>query len=295
MFCKPAIGAAVFAVIASALSSGVASANTATPTVTAVFRNQGPMTGGTKVFVAGTGFTSDATVAFGAVAATKVVFESSNLVIATSPAEPVGTVDIIVTTPAGSSTATPEDAFTFTDNTPVVKQVFPHKGNVAGGTLVLVKGQHFTQGATVDFGTVAATKVVFESKQILLARSPAETAGTVDVTVTTAAGQSATTAEDAFTFVLPSGSGSPSQPVVARLFPKQGPVSGGTTVYILGRGFITGSTVMFGTTPASTVLVRSHHIIVATSPVEPAGSVDVTVTTTLGTSPITDHDVFNFN
>lgn len=276
-------------------TSGVANANSPAPTVTAVYRDQGPTTGGTNVFVAGTGFTSDATVAFGLVAATKVTVESTNLLIAKAPAESAGTVDVIVTTASGSSAPTPNDAFTFKLNDPVVKHVFPNHGGVKGGTLVLIKGQHFSKTATVDFGNDPAAHVTYESNQVLLARSPAETAGTVDITVTTAIGSSTPTPGDAFTFETPTGSSGPSLPVVKRIFPKQGPVTGGTKVFILGRAFAKGATVMFGTTPAQSILVESHHIIVATSPVEPAGTVDVIVTTTVGSSAPTPKDAFSFS
>ena len=276
-------------------SSGVASATTPAPTVSAVVRHQGPTTGGTKVFVAGTDFTSDATVAFGTIAATKVKVESDNLLIATSPAESAGTVDIIVTTAAGSSAPTPHDAFTFNINAPVVKRVFPNHGRVAGGTLVLIKGQHFTKTATVDFGTVPAASVTMESNHLILAKTPAESAGTVDVIVTTAVGPSVPTSADAFTFVTPgTGSGS-TLPVVKTIFPKQGPVTGGTTVYVLGHRFTKASTVTFGTTPAASVTVESSHIIIVTSPVEPAGTVDVIVTTTAGSSTPTPKDAFTFS
>ena len=83
-----------------AATSGVASASPPAPTVSAVVPHQGPTTGGTNVFVAGTGFTSDSTVAFGTTAAVKVTVKSDNLLIAKSPPESAGTVDVIVTTPA---------------------------------------------------------------------------------------------------------------------------------------------------------------------------------------------------
>ena len=45
------------------------------------------------------------------------------------------------------------------------------------------------------------------------------------------------TSDDAFTFVTPgTGSGS-TLPVVRSIFPKAGPVTGGTTVYVLGHRF----------------------------------------------------------
>jgi len=276
-------------------ASGVASANAPAPTVSAVVPHQGPTTGGTNVFVAGTGFTTDATVAFGTTAAVKVTVKSENLLVAKSPPESAGTVDVIVTTAAGPSTPTPHDAFTFNVNAPVVKRVFPNHGRVAGGTEVLIKGQHFTKTATVDFGTVPATRVTFESNHVLLAKSPAEPAGTVDVIVTTAVGPSMPTSDDAFTFVTPGTWSGGTLPVVRSIFPKAGPVTGGTTVYVLGHKFTKGSTVAFGTTPAASVTVESSHIIIATSPVEPTGTVDVIVTTTAGSSTPTPKDAFSFS
>jgi hypothetical protein len=275
-------------------SSGVASASPPAPTVSAVVPHQGPTTGGTNVFVAGTGFTSDATVTFGTSAATKVTVKSDNLLIAKSPAESVGTVDVIVTTGSGSSTPTPKDAFTFNLNVPIVKRVFPNHGRVAGGTLVLIKGQHFTKTATVDFGSIAAENVTFESNHVILAKSPAEPAGTVDIIVTNANGPSIPTSQDAFTFVIP-GMGSPGLPVVRTVFPKTGPVTGGTRVFVLGHRFTKASTVEFGTTPAASITVESSHIIIATSPVEPTGTVDVIVTTTAGSSTPTPKDAFTFS
>jgi hypothetical protein len=66
-------------------------------------------------------------------------------------------------------------------------------------------------------------------------------------------------------------------------------------VDVLGHNFAKGATVMFGTTPAASVTVESHHIIIATSPVEASGTVDVIVTTTAGSSTPTPKDAFNFS
>jgi hypothetical protein len=289
------ICAAVLPIGVVIASSGVASATTPAPTVSAVVPHQGPTTGGTRVYVAGTDFTSDATVAFGMTAAAKVTVESSNLLIATSPAESVGTVDIIVTTAGGPSSPTPHDAFTFNVNAPTVKRVFPNHGSLNGGTLVLIKGQHFTKTATVDFGAVAAKSVLYESNHVILARSPAEPVGTVDIIVTTAVGPSTATSGDAFTFVTPGTSSGSTLPVVRTIFPKKGPVTGGTTVYIVGHNFTKASTVDFGTTAAASVTFESRRIIMVTSPVEPAGTVDVIVTTTVGSSAPTPKDAFTYS
>jgi hypothetical protein len=58
--------------------------------------------------------------------------------------------------------------------------------------------------------------------------------------------------------------------------PNTGPVSGGTTVTITGKGLNLAGTVLFGNVPASYTIVSSTEII-ATSPAESAGTVVVKV------------------
>ena len=67
----------------------------------------------------------------------------------------------------------------------------------------------------------------------LTVNSPSGT-GTVDVTVTTANGTSATGASDKFTYIAP--------PTVTNVNPTSGPQAGGTPVTVTGTGFVSGST-----------------------------------------------------
>jgi hypothetical protein len=83
-------------------------------TVSAVSPNTGPTTGSTGVTITGSGFTAGSTVDFAGVAASGVHFVNSSTLTASSPPESAGTVDVIVTTAAGSSTANPADQFTYT-------------------------------------------------------------------------------------------------------------------------------------------------------------------------------------
>ena len=86
---------------------------------------------------------------------------------------------------------------------PAVTSVDPKTGSTAGGSSVKIAGTNFTNAADVDFGTVAATSVVVNSSSSITAVAPAEGAGAVDVTVTTAGGTSAASSADQFTFVAP--------------------------------------------------------------------------------------------
>jgi hypothetical protein len=85
---------------------------------------------------------------------------------------------------------------------PTVTSITPTHGPRAGGTSVKITGTNFTSVSTVHFGTVAATRVTFHSVTSLTAVAPAESAGTVNVTVTTADGTSATSNADKFTYAV---------------------------------------------------------------------------------------------
>ena len=117
----------------------------------------------------------------------------------------------------------------------------------------------------------------------ITATSPAGT-GTVDVTVTTPSGTSATSPADQFTY---------RRPTVTSVSPNSGPSAGGTSVTITGTSFTGATGVKFGTVAATNVTVVNSTSITATSPTG-TGTVDVTVTTPAGTSPASAADHFTY-
>jgi hypothetical protein len=92
--------------------------------------------------------------------------------------------------------------------------------------------------------------------------------------------------------VTVNGAGPP--PTVAKLAPKKGPSTGGTSVTVTGKNFSGATAVTFGTVNAASFKVISPTQITAVSPGEPAGTVDVRVTTPGGTSAASRHDHFKF-
>jgi hypothetical protein len=86
----------------------------------------------------------------------------------------------------------------------------------------------------------------------------------------------------------------PVTPIVTAVSPITGTTAGGTRVTITGTGFAGATMVDFGTTGATSVAVGSSTSITATSPQEPVGTVDVTVTTAGGTSAISTADQFTY-
>ena len=167
---------------------------------------------------------------------------------------------------------------------PTVASISPNSGPTAGGTSVVITGTNFTGVTAVSFGGTSAISFTVNSATQITATSPAGT-GTVDVTVATPGGTSATSANDKFTYVAP--------PTVTAISPTKGPTGGGTSVSITGTGFVSGATVSFGGTAATAVTVVSGTSITCTSPAG-TGTVDVTVATPGGTSATSANDKFNY-
>jgi IPT/TIG domain len=86
---------------------------------------------------------------------------------------------------------------------PTIAKLSTKTGPTTGETTVTIAGTHFTSSPTVQFGETPATKVTFESSTSITAVSPPQSAGTVDVTVTTAGGKSAITKKDHFKYKAP--------------------------------------------------------------------------------------------
>jgi len=83
-------------------------------------------------------------------------------------------------------------------------------------------------------------------------------------------------------------------PAVTHVGPAKGTTAGGTTVKIQGSGFTEATAVHFGSTAATAVTVVSSTSMTAVSPAGSAGTVDVTVTSPTGTSPVTTTDHFTY-
>jgi hypothetical protein len=83
---------------------------------------------------------------------------------------------------------------------PTVTKVEPTQGPAAGGTTVTITGTNLSGASAVDFGALPAASYTVLSATEISARSPAHLAATVDVTVTTPGGTSATGPADRFTY-----------------------------------------------------------------------------------------------
>ena len=171
----------------------------APPTVTGISPASGTTLGGTSVTITGTNFTSATGVTIGGAAATNVTVLNATTITATTAARSAGTASVIVTTPGGGNAA--NTLYTYVTPAPVVTGVSPSSGTTAGGTSIAITGSNLTGATSVTVGGVAATGVqVFTDNQIT-AFTPAGTAGTASVIVTTPGGSNA--ANSLFTYVAP--------------------------------------------------------------------------------------------
>jgi alpha-tubulin suppressor-like RCC1 family protein len=167
---------------------------------------------------------------------------------------------------------------------PAVAGVGPSGGPQAGGTTVTIAGTNLAEATAVRFGSSSATSFTVNSATSITAVSPAGT-GTVDVTVTAPTGTSSINPADRFSYVP--------APTVAGVRPSEGPGTGGTSVTINGSNFTGATAVRFGSSKASGVTIKSASLIIAKSP-PGSGTVDVTVTTTGGTSADSVSDQFHY-
>jgi large repetitive protein len=302
----------------SAPSSGDQYTYDGPPAITGVSPQAGPTSGGNTVTVTGTAFTGT----------TDVLVGSTDVTASPCPGSPVspcftvnggGTqitlqdlpgasagppVDIIVTTPGGSNSAAPVDTYVYAP-VPTISGISPPAGALAGGNIITITGSGFqsSNGGSADFTTTQVTVdgiavtgscpgapcfSVISSTQINV-EVPADSAGTVNVTVTT---QGGTSGAGSYTYAP--------VPTISNISPLAGVLAGGT-VTINGAGFESGSaftttqvtvdgtpiTAVCGSSPCFTVVTANQ--IVVQVPSHAGGTVGITVTTVGGTSTAAEY------
>ncbi|HEX4176713.1 MAG TPA: IPT/TIG domain-containing protein, partial [Acidimicrobiales bacterium] len=186
-----------------------------------------------------------------------------------------------------------------TASAPDVVQVLPaSSSSTAAGTSVTIEGNYFGTATTptVDFGGVPATSVHVNWDGELTADAPADPAGTsaatVAVTVTTTAGSSSSTGVaqvNEFTWAPASA------PTISSISPASGSELACGSITITGTNFNAGATpiVDFGTVASIGSMSYTSSSITTTIPeaVSP-GTVNVTVTTPAGTTPVSGADSY---
>ena len=161
-----------------------------TPIVASVDPDEGPASGGTQVTISGVNLDGAESVTFGNTPAAEFTVIDDGEIFATSPAHSPGTVNVVVTTPGGSSPESSANEFTFFDDTPVIDNIDPDQGPPEGGTDVVITGDNFNDACTVTFGGIEAESATVDSNTQISVVTPSHEPGTVDVVVSCPVGDS---------------------------------------------------------------------------------------------------------
>jgi hypothetical protein len=265
---------------------GVTAAHaTAPPSVHKVSPASGPTAGGARVTVTGTGFTGVTAVNFGSASGRSVHITSSSKLTVVAPRHSGGVANVRVVTRHGTSAIRTADRFTYVAR-PTITGVSPTAGAIAGSTEVTIAGHNFVRVTSVKFGTAKARPVTVTSSRKLTVTAPAHAAGTVQISVRTKYGTSASVTADQYTYIGP--------PSVTTLVPASGGVAGGARVTLTGANFVKITRVAFGSTVATALTVTSSRKLTVTAPKHASGPVDVRVTGAYGTSTIVPADRFTY-
>ena len=116
---------------------------------------------------------------------------------------PLSGLSLTATLPSPPTLTATSSGFALSAPAPTVTTISPSSDFTTGGTTVTITGTNFTGATAVDFGSTLATNVTVTNSTTITATSPAGVVGTVDVTVTTPGGTSATTSADQFTYIAP--------------------------------------------------------------------------------------------
>lgn len=239
----------------------------AAPTVTAIDKLSGVVSGGTAISITGTGFAAGATVSIGGANCTSLTVVNSTNITCTTTANSAGTYLVRVLNADGQFNTT-GSTYTYR-NLPVVSNITPSTGPVTGGGSLTVNGSGFVAGDVVKIGGVLCTTSTRNSSFVMTcAGIPAAAAGSYNVSVTTP-DNNVSTLTNAYSYR--------DLATVTAVSPNSGTPNGNTLITITGTNFLAGSTVNINGKTCTSVTVVSSTQITCRTPAEVAGTYDVNV------------------
>uniref|UniRef100_UPI00262E2D24 beta strand repeat-containing protein n=1 Tax=uncultured Lutibacter sp. TaxID=437739 RepID=UPI00262E2D24 len=170
------------------------------PIVSSISPPSGPTSGSTPVVITGANMLGTTSVMFGNIPAIEFTIDSPTQITATSPSELAGIVDVTVTTAGGTSATNSFSKYAYVA-APTISNISPSSGSTFGSTIV-ISGTNLSGATSVMFGSKPASNITFSpDTQQITASSPPNSAGLVNVTVTTAGGTSEISSSTKFNYV----------------------------------------------------------------------------------------------
>ena len=235
------------------------------PNITGISPSSGSTLGGTSVTITGTSFTGATLVTFGGLSATSLSVVNNTTITCITPTRSTGAVGIVVTTIYGKSVAF--SSYTYI-TPPVISRISPSFGGIVGGTNVTITGRNFTGATLVTFGGLAATSLSIVNSTTITCITPADSAGTVGIIVTTGGGLSNTFSS--YTYITP--------PNITSISQLTGSTAGGTNVTITGTNFTGATSVTFDGIAATSLSILNSTTITCITPARNVGAVGIIVT-----------------
>ncbi|MBU5349293.1 IPT/TIG domain-containing protein [Paenibacillus lautus] len=250
------------------------------PAISTVLPAKGPFLGGNRVYVDGQNFANGAQVYFNDQAIATTFVTTSRLSIVAPEATNQGYVTVKVVNP-DSQYAEKANGYLYEAPivipAPIITSVTPNTGTKSGNYLMTINGDNFQKGAVVTIGSTQLNLYAYvNTTQVRVMVPSTSTAGTVDVTITNPDGQSATLT-GGFTYEEPKIS-------ISKLIPGNGPLAGGTSVYVDGANYDPGMTVTFNGQPISFTYVSNARIRIITPAGTSQGSVPIELTNPSGST-----------
>lgn len=257
------------------------------PVITGMSPANGPLGGGTTVYVDGKSFTTSTKLYFlidGQEVDLNATYVNSTRLMAKTPsATNPGPVDVKAANDDGKSGVL-AGGFTYDAPPvypdPIITSLSPNQGSKRGGGLIDIYGQDFQRGARVLLGNEQLELSAYLSKTNVRVKAPAvSTAGPVDVTIINPDGKLFTLA-GGYTYL-------DDLPVITAISPNSGPIAGGTNIYIDGKYFASDMIVMLDHVEINYTYVNSTRIVVKTPAASVPGAVELTVSSVSGASSTT--------
>ena len=257
------------------------------PVVSSIWPATGRTNGGNHPKIIGSGFTGTTSITIGGVEVPEFTVVSDTELNVTTPPGPLGTAEVVLTTPGGTTTV--PGGFTYTE-APTVTALSPTTGPTAGGTTVQVTGTDLIGTYKVFLGNTPVTDFTVVDDTHLTLTTPPRPAGVTNLRVWTPSAPSPAAPGNRFEYKAPPA------PAITDITPDRGTMAGGKVITVTGTGF-TGTTAvkLAKTGPSATFTVESDTTLQVTTPASNnAGPTYVRITTPRGTNPQSNSAIYTY-